>query len=82
MHICEPFSFASEGSRSFKAHVMDDHQVSEEVAKAMFERQSITRQCKAMEILREQRLSVKIKRSAVCNKKLQVEFNYKIYFVR
>jgi len=72
MDLCCPRSFTSEGSRSFKTHVIDDHQVSEDVAQAMYERQNNARQSKAMAIMREQRLSIKIKKSAIGNKKLEV----------
>lgn len=64
-------NFSSEGSRSFKVHMVDDHHLSEEVADSLFEEQNGYRKAKAMALLRDQKLSMKIRRSALLNVKME-----------
>ena len=55
-----PNSFVSEGSRSFKCHMIDDHGEDEESANVYFELQNGLRKSKALQFIREQKEIQKI----------------------
>ena len=64
-------SFVSEGSRSFKIHLIDDHNVAEEEVGAHFKTQNALRKSKALGVIREQKEALMIKRSALDNRQME-----------
>lgn len=64
-------SFMSEGSRSFKIHMTDDHKDSEAVADAFFEQENLIRRKKVVKLLAEQREAHQIKETASLNKPME-----------
>jgi len=70
-------NFISEGSRSFKVHMMDDHGDSEQAANELFDKQTSIRRSKALILLKEQKELRKIKRSAYLNKQMEAYVDVK-----
>ena len=66
-----PNSFVSEGSRSFKIHMMDDHGEEEENANVYFELQNGLRKSKALEFIKEQKEIQKIQKTALVNREME-----------
>ena len=70
-------NFRSEGSRSFKVHMMDDHQDSKAVAEAFFEQQNDMRRRRVLRFLRDQREAQKIKKTAFQSKPMEAYVDVK-----
>ena len=64
-------SFVSEGSRSFKIHLIDDHNFPEEEVGEHFKTQNALRKSKALGVIREQKEALMIKRSALDNREME-----------
>lgn len=64
-------NFTSGSSRSFKTHLIDDHQLKDDIVDFLFEEQNNLRRKKALEFLRDQKLSQSIKRSATVSAKME-----------
>ena len=70
-------SFVSEGSRSFKIHMMDDHGEDEENANVYFDLQNGLRRSQALQFMKEQREIQKIQKSALVNREMEAYVDIK-----